>query len=667
MKKMLFAGVLVLAVAMLSTSAVAAKRITLESLLNETISLDRLAVAPSQSYVTRQFSSYDQRSTDPTILTDENWFANGDRNQHLRVEENQGREEYVLMDAAGPGAVVRFWSANPDEGGVVRFYLDNNEYPAIEMPLNALLGGKTAPYIAPFCGEHSKGWNCYMPVPYQEHCKITISEGNIYYQINYRTYEPGTSIKTFTLAQADMAMSLIRDNAAMLATPYEAVKPHAGQAAPYGTFIDAGTSESMEISGPGAIYRITCAVNADNIEAALRACVISITFDDQENAVSAPLGDFFGTAPGINPYQALPMGALEEGMMYCHWVMPFKESAIITVENFGDSDVQLNGEIAVAPREWDDETLYFHAKWRAEKDIPTRPMQDWNYMTLGGKGRFAGVSLHVANPVGDWWGEGDEKIYVDGEMFPSHFGTGTEDYFGYAWCSNALFTHAYHNQVRCDGPGNYGHTCVNRMHIMDDIPFNESFRFDMEVWHWADTKITQSITAYWYAAADGTDNFGAPLPELLVVPEFEPPKGVEGALEGEELKVISVTNGTVEEQSGVHWKWSKMSHLWWRDGKPGDALVLAFPAEKAGKYEVFAVFTKAEDYGIHQLSINGKSAGETRDFFHKGSVAVTKEESLGEFDLTESDNTFEVTIVGTNPAALPSHMFGLDYLRLEAR
>ena len=24
-------------------------------------------------------------------------------------------------------------------------------------------------------------------------------------------------------------------------------------------------------------------------------------------------------------------------------------------------------------------------------------------------------------------------MYVDGETFPSHFGTGTEDYYGYAW------------------------------------------------------------------------------------------------------------------------------------------------------------------------------------------------------------------------------------------
>ena len=111
--------------------------------------------------------------------------------------------------------------------------------------------------------------------------------------------------------------------------------------------------------------------------------------------------------------------------------------------------------------------MHFHAKWRAQFDVPTRPMIDWNYLTAKGQGVFAGVAFAIDNPVKDWWGEGDEKIYVDGETFPSHFGTGTEDYYGYAWCWPGLFTHAYHAQPRCDGPGNYGRTSVNRFHILD--------------------------------------------------------------------------------------------------------------------------------------------------------------------------------------------------------
>jgi len=71
-------------------------------------------------------------------------------------------------------------------------------------------------------------------------------------------------------------------------------------------------------------------------------------------------------------------------------------------------------------------------------------------------------------------GEGDEKIYVDGETFPSHFGTGSEDYYGYAWGSTEVFTHAYHNQPRCDDPKNYGNTSVNRFHVIDDIPLTKA-------------------------------------------------------------------------------------------------------------------------------------------------------------------------------------------------
>ena len=108
----------------------------------------------------------------------------------------------------------------------------------------------------------------------------------------------------------------------------------------------------------------------------------------------------------------------------------------------------------------------------------------------------------------DWWGEGDEKIYVDGESFPSHFGTGTEDYYGYAWCWPGLFTHAYHSQSRCDGPANYGRTSVNRFHIIDRIPFTTDFKFDMELWHWtAKCQVNLAVVAYWYAKPGATDGF----------------------------------------------------------------------------------------------------------------------------------------------------------------
>ena len=90
--------------------------------------------------------------------------------------------------------------------------------------------------------------------------------------------------------------------------------------------------------------------------------------------------------------------------------------------------------------------------------------------------------LHVWNPRGGWWGEGDEKFFVDGEKFPSTIGTGSEDYFGYAWCSPQLFQNAYHNQTRNDG-NNRGHVSVNRWHIADNVPFQKSFEGCIEKYY----------------------------------------------------------------------------------------------------------------------------------------------------------------------------------------
>jgi len=344
--------------------------------------------------------------------------------------------------------------------------------------------------------------------------------------------------------------------------------------------------------------------------------------------------------------------------------MPYEKSAEVEVVNMGKQPAKVKLAAVAVPCEWTDRSMRFHAKWRSVFDFPTRPMVDWNYLAAKGKGVFAGVSFAIDNPVKDWWGEGDEKIYVDGETFPSHFGTGTEDYYGYAWCCNEKFVHAYHNQPRCDGPGNYGRTSVNRFHILDRIPFQKDFRFDMELWHWKECQVNMAVTAYWYARPGATDEFKAVQEadvELRPVPEFVVPKA-KGAIEGEGMKVLEKA-GTVEPQD-----WGSTSggqHMWWRGGqKPGDTLVLGFQVEKAGKYHVRAQFLKAVDYGIHQLAINGKKAGDAIDFFNDG-VVLTGEQDLGVFDLKEGENRIEATVVGANEKAVKAYMFGLDYLLLK--
>jgi hypothetical protein len=639
-------------------TATAARPITTGSLLDEMTDLARLAEFPAPGYTCRQFSSYDRASKSPT----ENWFANNDCGQYLRVEDRAGHKEYVMMDTDGPGAIVRIWSANP--AGTIRIYLDGEEQPVLETPMTDLLGGKFPGLRRPISGEYSKGWNLYFPLPYAKHCKVTSDKGGFYYHVNYRTYEAGTEVETFRASQIKDLSARVEQVAARLAKPEGDLKDTSTMQEPFDLEVPPGETIRQELPGPRLITGFRLHPSAANLEAALRGTIVKMTFDG-ELCVEAPLGDLMGSAPGINPFSTLPVGMSKEGEVYGNWVMPFKESVLIELVNLGKETLKVSGELGMKEYEWNDRSMYFHAKWRGEFDVPTRPMQDWNYLKAEGKGVFAGVSFAIDNPVKDWWGEGDEKIYVDGETFPSHFGTGTEDYYGYAWCWPVVFTHAYHSQSRCDGPGNYGRTSVNRFHILDRIPFTKDLRFDMELWHWNEKcKVNMAATAYWYARPGGKDGFKPIRAEDAVVrpmATYTIPR-VRGALEGESLRIVRV-QGTAEPQD-----WESVSagrHLWWHAGmKPGDTLTVAFPAPKAGKYRVLGHFLRARDYGIHQLAINDQKAGAPLDFYNP-EVQATKELDLGVFELKEGDNEFSATVVGANDKADKAYMFGLDYLLLK--
>ena len=403
---------------------------------------------------------------------------------------------------------------------------------------------------------------------------------------------------------------------------------------------------------------------------ALRSAIISFRFDGEETAL-APLGDFFGSAPGVNPYDSLPLTVSKDGTFTCRWPMPFRKEAVVELRTTSNRASHFAGHVVTGPYSWDDRSLLFNAGWRAHGSLSTAPPRDWNYVEIEGRGIYTGNVLSVANPVKAWWGEGDEKIYVDGEAFPSHFGTGTEDYYGYAWCSPELFTRPFHNQTRCDGPGNFGYTSVNRWHVLDAIPFGEQFRFDMEVWHWnREVEVGYAAVSYWYARPGSTSNTRTIDKETLMIPPLpeRKVKVIAGAIEGESLKVLEV-DGTAEPQDLAGFEpelWSKDRHLWWREAKPGGRLRLAFPAPADGRYKVVAYLTKAKDYGVHRILINGKAAGDPIDFYDERVVPVAPLD-LGIVALRASGNELTVECVGTNDKANPrNYMFGLDCIVLAA-
>lgn len=382
------------------------------------------------------------------------------------------------------------------------------------------------PFAQPIAGWRSNGWTSFLPIPFAEHCKVTVSQPVVtqlfYYHINYLLYEPGTEVETYTTEQGERHSDSILATAARLTDAWQPDLPDNARATPYTVAIPPGESRVLVESdeGPAAIYRFTCrATGCDDIQL-LRLSQLEIAFDERRPAqVQSPLGDFFGTTPGLNTFQSLPAGVLDDGLMYVHWVMPFQRSMAIRVTNLGPCTAHLEGEAVTAPFDWDGRAMYFHAKWRTGRDIPTYPRSDWTFADIQGEGHYVGNMLYYLNPIDFWWGEGDDKIYLDGDEFPTLWGTGTEDYYGFSWGSTVLFSHAYHSMnVSGSGLGGFGHNCLTRFHVPDPIPFRSSFKFDMEVWHWAPTAITLAATSYWYARPGSTDDFAPTDPADLPVP-----------------------------------------------------------------------------------------------------------------------------------------------------
>ena len=144
---------------------------------------------------------------------------------------------------------------------------------------------------------------------------------------------------------------------------------------------------------------------------------------------------------------------------------------------------------------------------------------------------------------------------------------------------------------------------------------------------------------------------------------------VEGALEGETLKVLEITGGKTGRQGmgGFGSDWSGGVQLWWTGGKPDQKLTLAIPVKEAGKYTLYGALTMARDYGVVSIALDGKPVTSSFDGYNSPKVIHTGEKEWGTHELTAGEHKLTFTLAPPNPDAIPSNMVGIDYVRLEKK
>ena len=503
------------------------KSVTLVSLLNEINNRSAVTYYTEGLYTHRQFSSYNRESVEPGTP---GWFANADMSHFIRVEETEGRREFVLFDATGPGAIVRWWMTfYKAQNGILRVYIDQQDTPAIAGSPAELVGGSSLapPPISALIqagaplGEEGRdyAYNLYLPIPFARSCKITyecdslrvlydyegtaVPQGyywpDVFYNIGYRAYTPSTTVESFSRAVLERAAGEIRRTAGRLMLdppPAEKMEPFSKTVQPGDSLIVTIDSKNLSVS------HLRLSLEAGNVPQALRSTVLKITFDDQET-VWAPVGEFFGTGYSLKPHRTRMNNRDTAGMMESFAIMPFRSQCRIALVNFGSQPVGLVGEVGLTTYRWKEGSMYFFTAWREYNRLLSRgpggtPF-DLNFIDIRGKGVYVGDQMTLFNPTYKWWGEGDEKIFVDGEAFPSSFGTGSEDYYGYSFAREESFSHPFLAQPEGVGNMHEGITVNMRHRVLDAIPFNRSISSNIEMWHWDSVCMNVGLTTWWYA------------------------------------------------------------------------------------------------------------------------------------------------------------------------
>jgi hypothetical protein len=670
--------------------------ITLESLLEEMVDRDNIARFPSPQYVNRQFSSYDRGTTG---VDEPGWFANSDRTMFIREEVNQGRKEHVMMDTEGPGSIVRIWmtfAGNNSGKGILRFYFDNDTVALIQGTAFSILSGglwvgePLGTSVSDLSPYEMRGHNFYLPLPYASHCKITYESENItipgnkdnsgesvYYNINYRTYNADVSLETFSLEAFQKAETRIKETQELLRERDQGIDPSGLEKEEFSATLKPGETWGTSYTGSKAIRSVSLRMEAENLPQALRTSIIEAEFDG-EKTIWCPAGDFFGTGYQIRHTNTWYTQINEDGPMKVLWVMPFKDECNISIQNTGDQDVKITGEILTGDWKWDKRSMHFGASWHQLTNVFTREGMtatdpgrkfDVNYVELSGKGVYVGDVLALFNTSYMWWGEGDEKIFIDGEEFPSHIGTGTEDYYGYAWGgrSKRFSNHPYIAQPDESGNASPGYVVNLRYRGLDAMPFNSHLKVDMELWHWHSTYMNYAPTSFYYLRPGGTTN-------------IEP--DVEGAHEKVALKstdIISnlLTSDVMEAENMSHSNscgngrgsmainpygdvpLSNLLHVYWRDGSPGDKITFVFVSETEGNHDITGKFNTGPRFGQFRASLNGKTLGGRMDLQSEkpGSKSIT----LGKSIIHEGENILEFEVANSNRR---SNVFALDNIEI---
>ncbi len=401
-----------------------------------------------------------------------------------------------------------------------------------------------------------------------------------------------------------------------------------------------------------------------------RHLILRIYWDgSKEPAVEAPIGDFFAVGHGmLKDVNSEMVANSSYGRSYnCYWKMPFRKNARVTVTN--DSDKPITGffwYIDYQKMDIAEGTPYFYARYRQEN--PVDPDNDYLIFDGEGKGFYVGTVMSVRMSMPGWFGEGDDRFYIDGSDEPVLKGTGTEDYFCDAWGFREL-NRPYYGISVWEGMVTGGRCTAYRWHIYAPIYFDKSLKFTIEhkgnTYDPNDQMISgytskrpdfYSSVAFWYQTGE-PKQFGAIPPVEKRLPEYT-------VLEAEKIIDVSKNPELTIEPSIAY---SGGSCVQFAIKEVGGTMEFTFDIEEEGKYAVFLGIIRFVWGGIYDIYLDDRLI---RSFDSYCEHSPTIDLKLGHVqNLKKGKHVLKLVCTGSNDLSFAGNKKGyylrLDYLAFE--
>jgi len=441
-----------------------------------------------------------------------------------------------------------------------------------------------------------------------------------------------------------------------------------------------GSRTLAEIQGPAVIRHVWLTFPAASPSwlakdggAAPDEILLRIHWDGaKEPAVEAPVGDFFACGFGYRREVRSAVVQVEDGDSYnCYWPMPFRKSAKVTLTN--QSDKPLNStyfHIDYEERSVPEDAPYFCAQYRQE--FPTKKGEHYLILDAEGSGHYVGTVLSVRARSPSWFGEGDERFYVDGEKKASIQGTGTEDYFLSAWGLKANSFPYSGTPLVVGKPGAIGMKLSSyRWHLLNPVRFTRSLRFTIEHRGWVpgDEKPNGKVhgnterfddfasVAFWYQT--GKPKRFAEVPGA----RGRKPPNIDIVFDSTALlPSVEKSAGELRVQKG--WGWTGAGQLFFRAEDEDAFFQVEFEVEEES-YRAFVLpLTRSYDYGKYRVLLDGKTLHAGIDLYSE--QTEVEETVLGSRTLSPGKHRLRFECVGKN-ARSRGFFLGLDSVRLRER